>query len=83
MHIAAMAKSIPARKRIHDWREARGLTQEQLAARCEMPQSKISRIETGTIEVDVSDLEVIVGKGLGLTMVEFYGVQAPAPARAS
>lgn len=42
-----------------------------------MPQSKISRIETGTIDVTVDDLEIIVSK-LGLTMAEFYGAEVAA-----
>ena len=70
-----MAKD--TRVRIVEWRKARSLTQEQLAERSGMPQSKISRIETGSSEASVEDLETIVTAGLKLTMVEFYGVDAP------
>lgn len=46
--------------RVRDLRRARGLTQVQLAERCGMPQSTISRIESGTTSgVDFETLDKI------------------------
>lgn len=42
-------RPLPARRRtfIRQWREFRGLTQDQLAERLEMSKAQLSRIETG------------------------------------
>ncbi|HVJ27910.1 MAG TPA: helix-turn-helix transcriptional regulator [Vicinamibacterales bacterium] len=69
-----MAIDVSAHERVKHWRIARGLSQEELGRRCDLPQSKISRIESGGTTLTADDLEAIVGKGLKLTMAEFYGV---------
>jgi len=48
----------PVQMRLRELRKARGLTQVQLAERCGMPQSTISRIESGsTTGVDFDTLD--------------------------
>lgn len=73
MHRCTMAMTAGAR--IKYWREREGLTQEELAERCGMPQSKISRLETGVANVMVEDLEVIA-RALKKTMAELYQARA-------
>jgi transcriptional regulator with XRE-family HTH domain len=65
---------LSSQERVSFWRKLRGLSQQELGDRCDppMPQSKISRIESGKSEAYVSDFESIA-KALGLSMLEFYG----------
>jgi transcriptional regulator with XRE-family HTH domain len=52
----------PIQLRVRELRLARDLTQVQLAAMCGMPQSTISRIESGTTSgVDFDTLDKIAG----------------------
>lgn len=71
-----MALDIAPHLRVKHWRLARGLSQEELGKRCEMTQSKISRIESGEQTLAADDLEEIVERGLDLSMPEFYGAKA-------
>ena len=50
---------------IHDARLEKGLTQEELAAKCGTTKSYISRIENNVKEVRISTLQKIVELGLG------------------
>jgi transcriptional regulator with XRE-family HTH domain len=63
---------IPPRERVKSWRRLRNLSQEELGKRAGMPQSKISRIESGETTLTAEDLECIAG-AFDLTVPEFYG----------
>jgi len=62
-----MSKPIPARKRIEVTpgesvriiRELQGLTQTQLSALCGIPQTTISSIETGRVNLGVERAKVL------------------------
>lgn len=70
--------AVTTHERIRYWRKRLDLSQEQLGERCEMPQYKISRIETGETSATVEDLEVIVARGLRISMTDFYEARAKA-----
>lgn len=69
---------IATHERIKYWRERLELSQKELGDRCGMVQYKISRIETNATDVSAGDLEIIVMRGLGLSMAEFYSSRARA-----
>lgn len=69
-------------ERVRLWREAYGWSQAQLAEETGMPQSKISRIETGDTAARADEIEQIA-TAFGLTMVQFYGAVRRREARAS
>jgi DNA-binding XRE family transcriptional regulator len=50
---------------IEERRRARGLTQEQLANKCNTTKSYISRIENGASDIRLSTLMRIIREGLG------------------
>ncbi len=50
---------------IEEMRRAKGLTQEQLAAKCKTTKSYISRIENGASDIRLSTLMRIIREGLG------------------
>ncbi len=50
---------------LEEMRRAKGLTQEQLAAKCKTTKSYISRIENGASDIRLSTLMRIVREGLG------------------
>lgn len=59
-------------ERLRYWRELLGLTQAQLAARAEVDETKVSKIENGKQQLRAAEAEVFAA-ALGLTMGEFYG----------
>lgn len=61
----------PANELVKLWRERKRLSQDQLARLCKMPQSKISRIETGKSGLYADDLKVIT-EALGVSISKFY-----------
>jgi ribosome-binding protein aMBF1 (putative translation factor) len=73
-------------QKVYDSRTAAGLTQKQLAERCETQQSVISRIEDADYEGHSLSLLKRIAEALGHTLrVEFcalpYGVNGTAKAR--
>ncbi len=48
--------------RLREVREKKGLTQRQLAIRCEVTEFQISRYETGKTEPSLSNLAVLAGQ---------------------
>ena len=58
--------------KIKNLRNKNGLTQEELAARCELTKSFISQLERGQTAPSVSTLEDIV-ECLGTNLSEFFG----------
>ncbi len=64
-------------KRVRDAREARGMTQEELARRAGVPLNRVGRIETGTVtDPHYSTLSRIAG-GLDVSVGEL--LQEPVP----
>lgn len=59
-------------KRVRYWRELKGVSQSDLAARAKMDKTKLSRIESGEQKVRAIELERLA-RELDLTMPEFYG----------
>lgn len=57
--------------RIASWRAARGLSVRDLAARCGVTYSALSRIEKGRQAARAEEVERIAA-ALGLSMPEFY-----------
>lgn len=78
LYLDRVKSRITPRERLRRLRTGLGLTQEQLAKRCGLDQSKISRIESGAGRTDADALEQIVVRGLRMTMVEFYADPAAA-----
>jgi len=83
-HMHKLLRMTTARELVKVLRERQGLKQGQLARKCDAidrvgvwPQSKISRIETGKMELTVEDLEVIV-RALGTTMPQFFRARRAA-----
>jgi len=62
-------------ERVRICREREGLTQQQLAARSGMVQSKISRIESGRQRLTADELDALI-RALGKTRSQFYRVRA-------
>ncbi|WP_370875323.1 helix-turn-helix domain-containing protein [Chitinophaga terrae (ex Kim and Jung 2007)] len=52
-------------------RKSKGISQEELANRCDFPMSQISRIETGVINTSISHVSAIA-KGLGIAPDELF-----------
>jgi transcriptional regulator with XRE-family HTH domain len=59
-------------KRVKYWRELKGISQSDLAARAKMDKTKLSRIESGEQKVRALEIERLA-RELELTMPEFYG----------
>ena len=57
--------------RIRNLRKERGLTQIELAYRCNMEPSNLNRIEAGSTNPKVSSL-TLVANGLGLKLVNLF-----------
>lgn len=55
--------------RIAEWREARGLTQEELAERCDTTHATISRLERGARQLSEKWLRLI-GRALRVPMAD-------------
>lgn len=71
-----MEKSIRSRRHdtlaalLREYREAQGLSQVDLAALIDEPQSFVSKIESGTRRLDLVELEK-VANALGIRLSEF------------
>jgi len=52
-------------------RKSKGISQEELANRCDFPMSQISRIERGTINTSISHVSAIA-KSLGINPDELF-----------
>jgi transcriptional regulator with XRE-family HTH domain len=58
-------------KQIQKLRESRGLSQQDLAAKCNFEKSNMSRLETGRVNPTLSTLEK-VAKALDVSLVELF-----------
>lgn len=61
-------------KHLQMLRKSKGISQEELANRCDFPMSQISRIETGTINTSISHVSAIA-KALQVTPDELFKFQ--------
>lgn len=64
--VTRVGRRSPRRLYIREWREARGLTQEQLADRTDTTKSTISKYERGALRLDtavMADLAWALGIG--------------------
>ena len=61
-------------KQIQKLRELKGLSQQDLAAKCNFEKSNMSRLEAGRVNPTLSSLEK-VAKALEVTLVEFFNFQ--------
>lgn len=59
-------------KRIQKLRELQGLSQQDLAAKCNFEKSNMSRLEAGRVNSTLSTLEK-VAKALNVEVVELFG----------
>jgi transcriptional regulator with XRE-family HTH domain len=58
-------------KQIQKLRESKGLSQQDLAAKCNFEKSNMSRLEAGRVNPTLSTLEK-VAKALEVTLVELF-----------
>jgi transcriptional regulator with XRE-family HTH domain len=58
-------------KQIQKLRESRGLSQQDLAAKCNFEKSNMSRLEAGRVNPTLSTLEK-VAKALDVSLVELF-----------
>jgi transcriptional regulator with XRE-family HTH domain len=58
-------------KQIQKIRESKGLSQQDLAAKCNFEKSNMSRLETGRVNPTLSTLEK-VAKALDISLVELF-----------
>ena len=58
-------------KQIQKLRESKGLSQQDLAAKCNFEKSNMSRLETGRVNPTLSTLEK-VAKALDVSIVELF-----------
>ncbi len=58
-------------KQIQKLREAKGLSQQDLAAKCNFEKSNMSRLEAGRVNSTLSTLDKIA-KALDVTLVELF-----------
>lgn len=72
-------------KRIAAWREAKGLTQHQLAERVDVTYAAVFQWEGGSTKKVRPSLASVerIAKALNLTMEEFYGPLPSARKKAS
>jgi len=59
-------------KLLRDAREKAGVTQVELAAKLGVPQSFVSKVESGERRVDLIELQAIC-KAMGISLTEFVG----------
>lgn len=69
--------SLPTGKRVRYWREIRGVSQQDLAKKADIEQTRLCRIELGKLDAKAAELERLAAE-LGLTMPEFYGAMEEA-----
>ena len=62
-------------KRIQKLREIKGISQQDLAAKCNFEKSNMSRLETGRVNPSLSTLEK-VAKALEVNIVELFPAQS-------
>lgn len=58
-------------KHIQELRELKGMTQQELAAKCNFEKSNMSRLESGRVNPTLSTLEKIV-KALDISLAELF-----------
>jgi transcriptional regulator with XRE-family HTH domain len=58
-------------KQIQKIRESKGLSQQDLAAKCNFEKSNMSRLETGRVNPTLSTLEK-VAKALDVSLIELF-----------
>jgi transcriptional regulator with XRE-family HTH domain len=58
-------------KQIQKIRESKGLSQQDLAAKCNFEKSNMSRLETGRVNPTLSTLDK-VAKALDVTLIELF-----------
>lgn len=58
-------------KQIQKLRELKGISQQELAAKCNFEKSNMSRLEAGRVNPTLSTLEK-VANALGVSMVELF-----------
>ncbi len=58
--------------RVASWRRYRGLNQQQLAERCGITQTAVSKLESGANTTTLITLNEIVTVGLQSTMAKFW-----------
>lgn len=58
-------------KYIQELRELRGMTQQELAAKCNFEKSNMSRLEAGRVNPTLSTLEK-VAKALDISLAELF-----------
>jgi transcriptional regulator with XRE-family HTH domain len=58
-------------KQIQKIRESKGLSQQDLAAKCNFEKSNMSRLEAGRVNPTLSTLEK-VAKALDVTLIEIF-----------
>lgn len=61
-------------QQIQKLRESKGLSQQDLAAKCNFEKSNMSRLEAGRVNPTLSTLEK-VAKALEVTLVELFNFQ--------
>ncbi len=62
-------------KRIQKLREIKGISQQDLAAKCNFEKSNMSRLEAGRVNPSLSTLQ-IVAKALEVNIVELFPAQS-------
>lgn len=62
-------------KRIQKLREIKGISQQDLAAKCNFEKSNMSRLEAGRVNPSLSTLEK-VAKALEVNIVELFPAQS-------
>jgi transcriptional regulator with XRE-family HTH domain len=72
-YVAAMATTadVPYRHYLREWRKHRGLTQDELAARAEIPKSILSRYETGDRRIHL-EVQFKLMAALGIRPAQFF-----------
>ncbi len=68
-------------RRVRAFREATGMTQEELGARSGLNQKYISETETGKINPSIQRLTQIVERGLDLPLSAFFAAEGPSGLR--
>ncbi len=68
-------------KRVRDAREARELTQEELARRAGVPLNRVGRIETGTVTDPHYSTLSRIADGLGLSVAELLEGEPTTPGK--
>ena len=62
--------------RIKELRENKGLTQEALAYKSDVDRTYMNHVENGKRNISIINLEKIIVNGLGISMPDFFNVNA-------